>query len=117
MANIQESMVEFERSRTQLMSISSQKQQLELQNEALKQAIDELKTTKEEKAYKAVGNIMIQKPTKEIAKELDEQQDSIELRIKTMQKQEDILIDKLNKLKAVIEKAQHSKQTNPQGTA
>ena len=116
MADMQQSMVEFERNRAQLMSVSTQKQQLELQSEALNQAIEELKTTKEEKAYKAVGNIMIQKPTKELQKELDEQKDSVELRIKTMQKQEDILIDKLNKLKSVIEDAQHSKQPNPQGT-
>ena len=103
---LQQSLVEFERHRNQLMGVSSQKQQLELQAEALKQALEELKATKEEKVYKAVGSIMIQKPTKDIQKELDEQRDSVELRIKTMQKQEDILIDKLNKLKAVIEKAQ-----------
>ncbi len=106
MADIQQSLVEFERNRNQLMGVSSQKQQLELQADALKQALEELKTTKEEKAYKAVGSIMIQKPTKDLHKELDEPGDSVELRIKTMQKQEDILIDKLNKLKSVIEKSQ-----------
>ena len=106
MADMQQSLVEFERNRNQLMGVSSQKQQLELQAEALKQAIEELKGSKEETAYKAVGSIMIQKPAKDLQKELDEQMDSVELRIKTMQKQEDILIDKLNKLKSVLEKSQ-----------
>jgi len=114
MAGVQQNLVEFERNRNQLMGVSSQKQQLELQAEALKQALEELKATKEEKAYKAVGNIMIQKPTKDLQKELDEQRDSVELRIKTMQKQEDILIDKLNKLKAVIEKAQSGSSQGPE---
>jgi|SRR3989344_967359 len=110
MADMQQSIVEFEKNRSQLMMVSSQKQQLELQSEALKQAVDELGSTKEANAYKAVGNIMVLKSSKDLLKELEEQKESVDLRIKTMQKQEDILIDKLNKLKTVIEKSQKAGQ-------
>ncbi|AJF60840.1 MAG: prefoldin subunit [Candidatus Diapherotrites archaeon] len=108
MANIQESIMEFEKARNQLLSISAQKQQLQLQSEALGQALDELKDSKEEKVFKAVGNILILKDAKEVKKEVDEQKETVDLRFKTVQKQEDALIDKMNKLKNEIEKAQKS---------
>ena len=55
MANIQESIMEFEKARNQLLSISAQKQQLQLQSEALGQALDELKDSKEEKVFTATS--------------------------------------------------------------
>ncbi|MBN2067725.1 MAG: prefoldin subunit beta [Candidatus Diapherotrites archaeon] len=97
---------EFERDRSQLFTVSAQKQQLQLQNSSLKQALEELSKTKEKKVYKAVGNILIQAETGKVKKELEDKLESIELRIKTLQKQEDSLVNKLNKLKSDIESGQ-----------
>ena len=96
---------EFERNRLQMLNTSAQKQQLQLQNAAISAALDELKETKEKKVYKAVGNILILSDVAKVQKELKEQKESTELRAKTLQKQEDILIDKLNKLKSKLESA------------
>lgn len=102
----QAKLVEFERNRSQLLGISAQKQQMQIQSMTLKQALDELAKTKEKKVYKAVGNILIQSDTIKVKKELEEKKSSVDLRLKTIQKQEDSLINKLNKLKSEIESSQ-----------
>lgn len=109
MANIQQSISEFERGRAQLASISAQKQQLAVQAEALTNSIEELKKTKEEKVYKFAGSIMLLAPASEVLKDLESRKESVDLRLKTVEKQENIIVDKLNKLKSEIEKAQSPK--------
>ncbi|MDD5148406.1 MAG: prefoldin subunit beta [Candidatus ainarchaeum sp.] len=104
---IQAKAMEFERNRGQLMNVSAQKQQLQMQNGALGNAIEELAKSKEKKVFKAVGNILIQADAAETKKELQEKKESVELRIKTLQKQEDSLVNRLNKLKSDIEAAQN----------
>ncbi len=94
---------DFERSRSQLLTVSAQKQQMQMQSNSMKQALDELAKTKEKKVYKAVGNILIQTETSKAKKELQEKKESVDLRIKTLQKQEDSIVNKLNKLKSELE--------------
>lgn len=107
MAEINESKVaEFERSRAQLFNVSAQKQQLQLQSMTMRQALDELGKTKEKKVFKAVGNILIQADTEKVKKELEEKKESVDLRLKTLQKQEDSLVNRLNKLKSELESGQ-----------
>ncbi len=107
MANdIQQKIVDFERSRNQLLGISAQKQQLQIQSQTLKVTLDELEKTKEKQVYKAVGNILILSDTAKVKKETRERKESVDLRIKTLQKQEESLVNKLNKLKGEIESAQ-----------
>lgn len=103
---MQKTLVEFERNRGQLMNVTQQKQQLQMTVATMAKAVEELGKTTEKKVYQAVGNIMILKDTKDVKKELTEQKESMDLRVKTLQKQEDALIDKLNSLKAEIEAAQ-----------
>lgn len=104
MAEVNQSKVaEFERSRAQLFNVSAQKQQLQLQSMTMKQALDELAKTKEKKVFKAVGNILIQADTDKVKKELEEKKESVDLRLKTLQKQEDSLVNRLNKLKSELE--------------
>ena len=106
--NMQQNVQEFERNRAQLMAITNQRKQFELQANAFTAALAELKGTKEKKVYKAVGNILILSDAKKVEKELSDQKESSEVRMKSLQKQEDALVDKLNKLKSVLEKASAS---------
>ncbi|HIH16086.1 MAG TPA: prefoldin subunit beta [Candidatus Diapherotrites archaeon] len=103
--NIQQNVTEFERNRAQLMGITNQKQQLQLQANALNAALSELKNSKEKKVYKAVGNILILSDAKKVEKEIGEQKESAEVRVKSLQKQEAALVDKLTKLKSLIERS------------
>jgi len=95
--------MEFERNRQQLINVSMQKQQFQMQLSALEAALAELKESSEEKVFKIIGPIMIEKNSKDMKKELEEAKESIDLRIKTLTKQEELLIKTLNKLKAKIE--------------
>ena len=103
---MQKTLMEFERNRAQLVNVTGQKQQLQMNVGVITKAVEELDKTSEKKVYQAVGNIMILKDVKDVKKELKDQKESMDLRIKTLQKQEDALIDKLNSLKSSIEGAQ-----------
>lgn len=103
MADIREKVMEFERQRQSLVTISMQKQQLENSLSGITKTLEELENTKEEKVYKAVGNILILRDRKEVVKELEESKETQSLRLKTTEKQEKILVDKLNAMRSEIE--------------
>ncbi len=115
--NIQQQIVEFEKQRQLLMNISLQKQQLQASLSGAEQSLKELSNTKEEKVFKIIGNILIQKDTKEVAKELEESKESTSLRLKTVEKQEENLLTKLNALRQSIESAAKSMNAGPAGAA
>jgi len=104
--DMQQTIQEFEQNRANLVTISAQKQQLELQQKMMEETLEVLEKTKEKKVYKAVGNIMVLSDTASVSKELNDSKESIALRVKTLKTQEDNLIEKLNKLKSTIEAAQ-----------
>jgi prefoldin beta subunit len=94
---------EFERDRQMLQSISSQKQQIAMQIEIIKASLEELDETKEKTVMKIIGNILVSKSVEDMKKELKEQQESFELRNKTLAKQEESLVSKLNAIRAKVE--------------
>ncbi|MEK6959326.1 MAG: prefoldin subunit [archaeon] len=96
-------LLDFERNRQMLGSITAQKQQLTIQLEVTKTSLDELKNTKEKSVYKIVGNILVPKSVTDMEKELKERQETIDLRLKTVEKQEETILKKLNAIRAKIE--------------
>jgi prefoldin beta subunit len=98
-----EMMMDFERSRQMLGGLSQQKQQMSIQVEVIKASLEELKETKEKTVMKIIGNILVSKSVADMSKELKEQQETFELRLKTIDKQEETLIKKLNSIKSKIE--------------
>ena len=102
---MQEELQNFERLRQQLMMVSNQKQQVEFQLNITNEAIDELKESKEEKVFKAVGNILILTPKSKVSKELSANKEELDIRLESLKKQETSFIDRLNKLKSKIEDA------------
>lgn len=73
-----------------------QKQQFQLQQVEIESALKELE--KVDEAYKIVGNIMVLSKKDDLKKDLDSKKDVMELRVKTMEKQEDQLREKASKL-------------------
>jgi len=102
--------MDFERNRQMLGTISSQKQQFSVQKEVILASLDELKDTKEKSVLKVVGNILVQKSVTDMKKELEEQKETTELKIKTLQKQEENIIKKLNSIKAKVEGTTENKE-------
>ena len=110
--DIREMVNEFEKQRQTLMSVSMQKQQMQANINGLDISLKELENTKEAKVFKAAGAILVSRDTKEVKKELAEQKENTELRLKTMEKQEKNLVEKLNTLKTQIEAAAKSSSSS-----
>ena len=79
-----------------LQNVSLQKQQIENNLVELDSALTELKTT--EKAYKIVGKIMIASDTASLQKDLQEQKEAANVRLKSFSRQEEKLRSEFEKI-------------------
>ena len=84
-----------------------QKQQFQGQLLEIDSAIKELKDAKV--AYKIVGNIMVNSNKDELEKDLKEKKERIELRIKTLEKQEAQIKEKASSIQAEVMKEMENK--------
>ena len=83
-----------------LQNFLVQKQQFQVQLVEIESALGELETT--EKAYKIVGNIMVESDRDELKSDLQSKKEMFELRIKTMEKQESQVRERASKLQSEI---------------
>ena len=83
-----------------LQSFLGQKQQFQMQLVEIESALNELSST--DKAYKIVGNIMVESDKNELKSDLQSKKEMLELRIKTMDKQESQVREKASKLQSEI---------------
>lgn len=83
-----------------LQNLSSQKQQFQMQFIEAESALKELENAKE--AYKIVGSIMVLSDKDELKKDLDSKKSVIELRIKSIDKQEAQIREKSSKIRAKV---------------
>jgi len=91
-----------------MQQFARQKQQFQAQLLEIESAMKELQKT--EKAFKIVGNIMIENSKEDLNKDLKSKQDLLNIRIGTMEKQEKTLKDKAEKLqKEVLGKIDENK--------
>jgi len=89
---------QFQMYQQQLQSVLIQKESLRLQNIEIDKALEELNATKEEKAYKITGQIMVSKTIDELKKELNESKELVGVRTKSLEKIEERINTKLNEL-------------------
>ena len=95
--------MEFEKNRQLLGGVAQQKHQLAIQLEVMKASLEELEKTSEKQVFKAVGNVLIPKSTEEMKKDVKEKIETADLRMKTVEKQEESLLKKLNSIKSKVE--------------
>ena len=86
-----------------LQSILMQKQQFQSQELEIQSALKELEKTKE--AYKIVGNIMVATKKEDLKEDLDSKKETANLRIKTIEKQENQIREKAKKLQEEVSKS------------
>jgi len=79
-----------------MQNLLMQKQQFQLQQVEIESALKELEKVNE--AYKIVGNIMVLSSKADLKTDLSSKKEVIELRIKTMEKQENQVREKASKL-------------------
>ena len=83
-----------------LQNFLGQKQQFQVQLVEVESALSELDNT--DKAYKIVGNIMVETDKNELKSELQSKKEMLELRIRTMEKQETQVRERASKLQSEI---------------
>ncbi len=93
---------QFQTYQQQLQAVLIQKEALKLQNLEIERALKELENTKEKKAFKIAGQIMVLKPVEELKKELEEMKENTEMRIKSLEKTEGRINEKLKVLEKEI---------------
>ena len=83
-----------------LQNFLGQKQQFQVQLVEVESALNEIDST--ERAYKIIGNIMVETDKNELKAELLSKKEMLELRIKTMDRQEAQVREKASKLQSEI---------------
>ena len=83
-----------------LQNFLGQKQQFQMQAVEIDSALNELSNSG--KAYKIVGSIMVESDKAELKADLQSKKEMIEIRIKTMERQEAQVRDKASKLQSEI---------------
>jgi len=93
---------EFQFYQQQLQTVLIQKESLKLQTAEIEGALEELGKTEQKNAFKIVGNVMVSKSVEELKKELQEMKEEIDLRINSLEKTEERIMNKLKDLQASI---------------
>lgn len=95
---------QFQAYQQQYQAILIQKENLKLQTLEIEKALEELEASKEKQAYKIAGPIMIKKSKEDLKTELNERKDNFNLRIKTLEKAEERMINKLKEMEPKLRK-------------
>jgi len=100
----QQILIELQTYQQQTQTVLIQKESLSMQNMEIDKALEELGKTTTNDVYKVIGPILIKSNKKDLEKELNEKKETIELRLKSLKKQEDRLREKLKESQERFEK-------------
>lgn len=81
-------------------TLIAQKQQFQSQNIEIENALTQIEQTN--KIFRIIGNIMIESSKEETKKDLTEKKEIVDLRLKTIEKQEEKLRQKANTLQQEV---------------
>jgi prefoldin beta subunit len=104
---VQNQIAQFQQLAQQIQMITTQKMQLEAQVRELEKAVQELeKAADDALVYRSVGSLLIQSKDKPaLVTELKEQKDTLDVRVKTLDKQDKHLRERHQNLQAQITQA------------
>ncbi len=93
-----------------LQNILIQKQTFEIQLEEIKQTLEDLSKYEKDKVYKSVGSVLIEKDKDNVLKELNEQKEELEIKLKSIESQEKLLRTKVEELAKKINSQELKKE-------
>ncbi len=104
-AKLENQINQFEQVRTQLQMISNQKVQMTSSLKEIETAVEELeKVKKDQPVYRNIGSLLVKvEDTKELLTDLKEKQDTLDIRVKQLDKQEKTLTEKFTSLQETIQ--------------
>ncbi len=97
---LREKIEQAQRLQSELETIITQRYQLEVSLKEVEKSLEELENLPQDAPiYKSVGSILVRVDSKDdIKKELEDKKDTLELRIKTVMKQQELLEKKLKEI-------------------
>ena len=111
----QQVLIELQTFQQQMQTVLIQKESLSIQSMEIDKALEELEKTKHNDVFKAIGPILIKSTKKDLTKELNEKKETIDLRLKSLQKQENRVKEKLKesqeKFEGIMKKQEESEAT------
>ena len=104
---LQNQIAQFQQLQQQLQAILSQKFQMEAQLREVERTLEELgKVSDETPVYKNVGALLIKAEDKEsVIKEIEEDKETLEVRVKTLNRQEKQMRERYQSLQEQLQKA------------
>ena len=101
---LQQIVAQFQAYQQQLQMVSTQKEALNIQLLEAGKALEELAKPAKDDVYKAVGPVLVKVSRQDAKADLDSKKELILLRIKTLEKSEAKLKERLEELKARLPK-------------
>jgi prefoldin beta subunit len=99
----QEKIQELQLLEQNLQNLLMQKQAFQMELNEVENAYSEVAKTKDE-VYKITGQVMLKANKEEVEKELKEKKDILNLRVKSIEKQENSFSEKLEKIREQVTK-------------
>ena len=97
-------LAQFQQAQQQAQVLTTQRQQLELLLRETERALEELGKLQEgATVYKSVGTILVKSEREELKKSLGEQKETLDLRIKTLERQEERVVQRLREMREKLE--------------
>lgn len=104
---LQNQLAQYQQLQQQIQVILNQKFQLETQINEINNTLEELRNTPEENTiYKSIGSLLVKATDREaLKKNLEEQKETISIRVKTLERQESHLRDRFQTLQEQLSQA------------
>jgi prefoldin beta subunit len=100
--NIQHEIQQFRQMQQQYEIVVTQKQKLTAELNETTLALQELEK-ETDTVYKSIGSILVKTKKEDVKKELGEKKENLDVRTKTLERQEQLLLEKLKNMRAEIE--------------
>jgi prefoldin beta subunit len=114
-SQVQEKIGQIQLIQQNLENFSMQRQQFQLQLSEIESALAELGNSKQ--TYKIIGNIMVLVDNDKLSKDLTEKKEMLDIRIATIEKQEDKLKLKAEEIQHEVMKSLEEKAASPTTSA
>ena len=103
---MQNKLTQYQQLQQQIQALAAQKSRLEAQSRDASKALKELeKTSDEVPIYKTIGGLMVRAESKEdVVTELKDDEEALNIRIKTLERQEKQLMDRYQSLQNELNK-------------
>lgn len=99
---VKDMLLQFQQFQQQFQNVLIQKENAKMMIMEMEKTSEELKDSKED-VYKVVGNVLIKSTPSKIKKQLSDEKETLDVRIKSLEKQETSLREKLTGLQSKLE--------------